>query len=99
MPRGYSDDLRVRLGLAWALRVSFPPLQPPDRRAGTKVEPLGRFPPRRAGFNRFDHTHPQIIRISPRHRLALPQGPESMPKDSLISRPLRIPIQRRRKAL
>ena len=63
-----------------------PALQPFHRRTGAQVEAFGCLPPRRPGFDGFDHTLPQVIRIRPRHWFGPPETPNQclqtrLPKD------------------
>jgi hypothetical protein len=44
-----------------------PALQPFNGRTGAQAETLGRLPPRRSGFDCFDHAAPQVIRKRLRH--------------------------------
>src|SRR6266513_896823 len=73
-----------------------PALKPPHRRTGAEPEVFGSLTPRRPGFNGFDNTLSQIVRIRLRHRFG-PPNTESMPPDSPTQRHLGIPsIQPRR---
>jgi hypothetical protein len=76
-----------------------PALQPFHRRTGAEAEAFGRFPPRRPGFDCFDHTLSQVVRIRLRHRLAPPNpriNAARLPHPHSIGNPS---IQLRRKAL
>ena len=64
---------------AWLCRgasILEPPPHPVDHRAGTHVEAFRRLMPRRAPFDGFDRTPPQVIRIWLRH--SRPPKNESM---------------------
>src|SRR5215469_12962767 len=83
--RGYTPAPRFRRAAARLAKA----LDPDNRRAGTDLNLFGRLAPRSSAFHFRNHALTHVRRIGLRHRP--PPKSESMPIDSPILRPPRIP--------